>query len=74
MLFTGSAGTVRSEPEGMVAGYGTTSVHSTRAFTASMTPTATMVSAHTYIFTVVSIITYRVMSRAKAYISVFRTK
>jgi len=76
MPFSGQDGTNRSEPGNMVPGFGAAVVHNATSFSASMTPTATNqpTFAHTYVFTIVSITLYRAVSRAKNFLSVFRTQ
>lgn len=75
MAFSGSPGTIRSEAGNMVAGFGSSIVHNSKSLTASMTPTASSPTiAHVYVFTIVSITTYRAVSRVRDLISVFRTQ
>ena len=75
MAFSGSAGTIRSQAGNMVAGFGSSSVTNSQTFTASMTASAsTPTTVHTYIFTIVSSSLYRAVSKAKDFISVFRTQ
>lgn len=74
MTFSGRAGTTNSRAGNMVAGFGVTTIRYSKSFSASMTPGATVYLAHTYIFTIVSIVLYRAVSRAKHFISVFRTQ
>lgn len=72
--FSGQVGTTRSVPEGMVAGYGSAAVRSSKSFSASMTAIAgSPLWAHTYVFTIVSITIYRAVSRTKKFVSTFRT-
>jgi len=76
MTFSGQCGASISRSGNIIAGFipGATSVHNLQTLTASMTPTAsTPVIAHTYIFTIVSLAGFRVVSRAKDFISVWRT-
>jgi hypothetical protein len=73
--FSGQAGTTRSVPEGMVAGYGSAAVRSSKSFSATMTAIGiTPTYSHTYIFTIVSIAFYRAVNRAKNFVSTFRTQ
>lgn len=74
MTFSGKAGSVNSQAGTMVAGFGSTAIRYSQGLTAGMTPTARLSSRHTFVFTIVSITIYRAVSRAKAFVSVFRTQ
>lgn len=73
MTFSGQAGTARSEAGNIVAGYGSSVVRNAKSFSSSMRPTGAVTNVHTYIFTKVSIITFRAASRAKQYLTIFRS-
>ena len=76
MAFTGRAGTVDSRAGNIVAGFGTSSIHYGKVITASMAPTAFSqpVTYHVYVFTIVSVALLRAFSRARNFVTVFRTK
>jgi hypothetical protein len=74
MTFSGKPGTALSRPGNMVPGFGTTSIHYGKTFTASMTPTGSVSPQHYFVFPQTSISLYRVVNRVKNYVSILRTK